>query len=66
MTKGVVGMTEVEASFLEDGNVVTGTRKITGAADAGKKRAVEREGEDREVIRKNREISTDPLLAARK
>ena len=45
---------------------MTGTRKITGAADAGKKRAVEREGEDREVIRKNREISTDPLLAARK
>ena len=62
----VVGMIEVEASFLEDGNVVTGTKKIAGEVDAGKKRVVEREEEDREVIRKNREISTDPLLAARK
>ena len=62
----VVGMTGVEASFLEDGNVEIGTNEIAEVADVGKKRGVEREEEDREVIRKSREISIDRLLAARK
>ena len=62
----VVGMTGVEASFLEDGNVEIGTNEIAEVADVGKKRVVEREEEDREGIRKSREISIDRLLAARK
>ena len=62
----VVGMTGVEASFLEDGNVEIGTNEIAEVADVGTKRVVEREEEDREVIRKSREISIDRLLAARK
>ena len=59
-------MIEVEAAFLEDGNVVIGTNEIAEVADVGKKRVVEREEEDREVIRKSREISIDRLLATRK
>ena len=43
-----------------------GTNEIAEVADVGKKRVVEREEEDREVIRKSREISIDRLLAARK
>ena len=62
----VVGMIEVEAAFPEDANVVIGTNEIAEVADVGKKRVVEREEEDREVIRKSREISIDRLLAARK
>ncbi len=62
----VVGTTGVEASFPEDGNVEIGTSEIAEVADVGKKRVVEREEEDREVIRKSREISIDRLLAARK
>ena len=62
----VVGMIEVEAAFQEDGNVVIGTNEIAEVADVGKKRVVEREEEDREVIRKSREISIDRLLATRK
>ena len=62
----VVGMIEVEAAFPEDGNVVIGTNEIAEVADVGKKRVVEREEEDREVIRKSREISIDRLLASRK
>ena len=62
----VVGMTGVEASFPEDGNVEIGTNEIAEVADVGKKRVVEREEEDREVIRKSREISIDRLLATRK
>ena len=62
----VVGMTGVEASFPEDGNVEIGTNEIAEVADVGTKRVVEREEEDREVIRKSREISIDRLLAARK
>ena len=62
----VVEMTGIEASFPEDGNVEIGTNEIAEVADVGKKRVVEREEEDREVIRKSREISIDRLLAARK
>ena len=62
----VVEMTGVEASFPEDGNVEIGTNEIAEVADVGKKRVVEREEADREVIRKSREISIDRLLAARK
>ena len=47
--------------FPEDGNVVIGTNEIAEVADVGKKRVVEREEEDREVIRKSREISIDRL-----
>ena len=65
-TMDVVGMTGVEASFPEDGNVEIGTNEIAEVADVGKKRVVEREEEDREEIRKSREISIDRLLAARK
>ena len=66
MTKDVVGMTGVEGSLLEEGNVVIGINEIVEEVDAGKKKVVEREEEDREVIRKSRETSIDRLLATRK